>query len=354
MWPARRSRRPGPPAAAVDTPRSPRPAARTDARAAAIPSTASSAARAVPVPPDPGRPPPADGTARRPGSDTRPTHWCPTGWCPAGVPAGRSPAGLRNSHSPDHSAGAPPCAPARSRPSRTTSWSCARTARRRSRSPDSGAPARARPATPAPRAGRAAARAAGSANPAPARASCAAGPPDPRSRTDPARGVSADGVSSADGSAATPAVADGSSSPAGVTSLLRPNSDRCRFASRACSPASRSCAACKSDCAASSARWSCSQRAHAVRPPTGCPFLLDFVLPTTTGLTAQSYDGKVAQAKSSAQPFYACLPIHPLHRRRPVAPPATPELLAAALRLPQKSSSPVPALLSWFCDSAEL
>ena len=145
-------------------------------------------------------------------------------------------------------------------------------------------------------------------------------------------GVSAAAVSSADGSAATPAVADGSSSPAGVASLLRPNSDCCRFASWACSPASRSCAACKSDCAAcksdcaacksdcaacksdcaaSSARWSCSQRAHADRPPTNCPFLLDFVLPTTTGLTARSYDGKVAQAKSSAQPIFSCLPIEP-------------------------------------------
>ena len=119
--PARRSRRPGPPPAAVDTPRSPHPAGRTDATAAAAPSTASTAAHAAPVPPDPGRPPPADGIARRPGPDTRPTHWCPTGCCPAGEPAGRSPAGPSHTRSPDHSAGAPPCAPARSRPSRTTS-----------------------------------------------------------------------------------------------------------------------------------------------------------------------------------------------------------------------------------------
>ena len=71
------------------------------------------------------------------------------------------------------------------------------------------------------------------------------------------------------------------------------------------------------------------------RPPTGCPCLLDFVLPTTSGLTARSYDGKVAEAKSTVKVkcsadillAHRALPdaIHPLYRRRPAAPPAAPE-----------------------------
>ena len=68
--------------------------------------------------------------------------------------------------------------------------------------------------------------------------------------------------------------------------------------------------------------------------PDWLSFLAGFRPATTTGLTARSYDGEVAEAKSrSSAPPISCLPIEqalpdnidPLYRRRPGAPPAVPE-----------------------------
>ena len=47
-------------------------------RAGAGPAKASSAGRATPMALDLGPSPPADGTARRLASSTRPTRWCPS------------------------------------------------------------------------------------------------------------------------------------------------------------------------------------------------------------------------------------------------------------------------------------
>ena len=83
------------------------------------------------------------------------------------------------------------------------------------------------------------------------------------------------------------------------------------------------------------------------RPPTGCPCLLDFVLPTTSGLTARSYDGKVAEAKSSSSaPPIFCLPIEPC----PTPSTRSTDADRLLLRLPRNAIAS--ALLPWFCGRA--
>lgn len=84
------------------------------------------------------------------------------------------------------------------------------------------------------------------------------------------------------------------------------------------------------------------------RPPTGCPFLLDFVLPTTTGLTARSYDGKVAEAKSrSSAPLIFCLPIKPF----PTPSTRSTDADRVLLRLPVESRD-IPAVVSRIISAA--
>ena len=139
--------------------------------------------------------------------------------------------------------------------------------------------------------------------------------------------------------------ADGSSPPAGVASLLRPNSARCRFANWACSPASRSCASlqvglrslqvglrsveCALELLTASARGP---------PPDWLSFLAG-LRPAHNDRADRPiprWQGCRGKVKCSADIFLLAHPalpdaLHPLHRRRPVAPPATPELLCLSV-----------------------